>query len=253
MHHGCHFGRTVYALCNFQALLTNGLLQMGKLADIPEENFTVEYHFFSHWQAMVLTKGSFRERWEHCVFEELLRSVPGLEECLLHGSEEEVSVLKSGPVLGSIFDRTRTGPLRTGPGPDQSTFKTGPRLIQDQAGLVKYIHIHMYCILNRVYIYCYQHRHHSRLINQCSNTFNPVISAVVNLAYIWYLIYEFKYVQTLSMNASRLVVQAVWFVWTLFEKCLDFSACMRCCLNIACCSVQTCYTFFSMCLNSLSL
>ena len=61
-----------------------------------------------------------------------------------------------------------------GPGPDRSTFKTGPRLIQDQAKLVQYIHIHMYLIRNRVYIYCYQHRHHSRLINQCSNTLNNV-------------------------------------------------------------------------------
>ena len=66
---------------------------MGELADVPEENFTAEYHFFSHWQAMVLTKGSFRERWEHRVFEELLRSVPGLEERLLHGSEEEVDIV----------------------------------------------------------------------------------------------------------------------------------------------------------------
>ena len=32
----------VYALCNFQVLLTNGLLQMGELADVPEENFTAE-------------------------------------------------------------------------------------------------------------------------------------------------------------------------------------------------------------------
>ncbi|KIM50296.1 hypothetical protein SCLCIDRAFT_72007, partial [Scleroderma citrinum Foug A] len=60
--HGHHFGRTVYALCNFQVLLTNGLLQMGELADVPEENFTTE------------------ERREHCVFQELLRLVPGLEE-----------------------------------------------------------------------------------------------------------------------------------------------------------------------------
>ena len=37
----------------------------------------------------------------------------------------------------------------------------------------------------------------------------------------------------------------------LLKHCSNFSACTCCCLNIACCSVQTCYTFFSMCLNSV--
>jgi hypothetical protein len=46
VHYGRHFGRTVYALCNFQALLTNGILWMGELADTPEENFTAEYFTF---------------------------------------------------------------------------------------------------------------------------------------------------------------------------------------------------------------
>jgi hypothetical protein len=40
--HGRHFGRTVHALCSVQALLTNGLLRMGELADEPEEAFTLE-------------------------------------------------------------------------------------------------------------------------------------------------------------------------------------------------------------------
>ncbi|KIM54554.1 hypothetical protein SCLCIDRAFT_30996 [Scleroderma citrinum Foug A] len=48
---------------------------MGELADVPEENFTVE------------------ERREHCVFQELLKSVPGLEEHLMEGSEEEVDTI----------------------------------------------------------------------------------------------------------------------------------------------------------------
>lgn len=42
-HHGRHFCRTVHALCNVQALLTNGILRMVELADEPEENFTAEY------------------------------------------------------------------------------------------------------------------------------------------------------------------------------------------------------------------
>ncbi|KAG1884433.1 hypothetical protein F4604DRAFT_1521323, partial [Suillus subluteus] len=62
VHYGRHFGQTIHALCNFQALLTNGILQMGELAETPEENFTAE------------------EQCEHCVFQELLKSVAGLEE-----------------------------------------------------------------------------------------------------------------------------------------------------------------------------
>ncbi|KAG1850272.1 hypothetical protein C8R48DRAFT_750143 [Suillus tomentosus] len=75
VHYGRHFGRTVHALCNFQALLTNGILQMGELADIPEENFTAE------------------ERREHRVFQELLKSVAGLEECLMQSREDEVDII----------------------------------------------------------------------------------------------------------------------------------------------------------------
>jgi hypothetical protein len=41
--HGRHFGRAVHALCNVQALLTNGLLRLGELAEEPEESFTAEY------------------------------------------------------------------------------------------------------------------------------------------------------------------------------------------------------------------
>ena len=43
VHHGRHFGRTVHAMCNIQALLTNGILRMGDDADIPEEDLTHEY------------------------------------------------------------------------------------------------------------------------------------------------------------------------------------------------------------------
>jgi hypothetical protein len=40
---GRHFCRTVHALCNIQALITNGLLRIGEQADEPEESFTAEY------------------------------------------------------------------------------------------------------------------------------------------------------------------------------------------------------------------
>jgi hypothetical protein len=36
------FGRTVHALCSVHALLTNGILRLGELADEPEESFTAE-------------------------------------------------------------------------------------------------------------------------------------------------------------------------------------------------------------------
>jgi hypothetical protein len=42
IHHGRHFGRSVHAFCNVQALLTNGVLRMGEQIDEPEESFTYE-------------------------------------------------------------------------------------------------------------------------------------------------------------------------------------------------------------------
>jgi hypothetical protein len=43
VHHGRHFGRTVHALSSISALINNGILRMGELADQPEETFTSEY------------------------------------------------------------------------------------------------------------------------------------------------------------------------------------------------------------------
>lgn len=42
IHFGRHFGRTIHAFCNINALITNGLLRLGELADEPEEAFTIE-------------------------------------------------------------------------------------------------------------------------------------------------------------------------------------------------------------------
>jgi hypothetical protein len=42
VHHGRHFGRTLHAMTNVKALLTNGLLRLGELAEQPEETFTAE-------------------------------------------------------------------------------------------------------------------------------------------------------------------------------------------------------------------
>ncbi|KAG2039132.1 hypothetical protein BDR03DRAFT_933333 [Suillus americanus] len=62
--HGRHFGRTVFALCNYPSLLTNGILRLEQLEDTSIEDFPAE------------------ERREHLVFEKLLDSYPGLLERL---------------------------------------------------------------------------------------------------------------------------------------------------------------------------
>jgi hypothetical protein len=41
--HSRHFCRTVHALCNIKALLTNGLLLLGEQADEADEAFAAEY------------------------------------------------------------------------------------------------------------------------------------------------------------------------------------------------------------------
>lgn len=43
VHHGRHFGRTVFALCNFQALLNNGIMRMVELPDRPLESLSPEF------------------------------------------------------------------------------------------------------------------------------------------------------------------------------------------------------------------
>ncbi|KAG1816963.1 hypothetical protein DFJ58DRAFT_610751, partial [Suillus subalutaceus] len=57
-----HFGHTVFTLCNYPSLLTNGILRLEQLEDTSIEDFSAE------------------ERREHLVFEKLLDSYPGLLE-----------------------------------------------------------------------------------------------------------------------------------------------------------------------------
>ncbi|KAG1896427.1 uncharacterized protein F5891DRAFT_1130266 [Suillus fuscotomentosus] len=64
--HGRHFGRTVFALCNYPALLTSGILRLQELQDSPIEDYPAE------------------------VFMELIDSYPGLLERLTNGDEEDV-------------------------------------------------------------------------------------------------------------------------------------------------------------------
>ncbi|KAH7917879.1 hypothetical protein BV22DRAFT_972081, partial [Leucogyrophana mollusca] len=88
VHHGRHFGRTVHALCNVQALITNGILRLGELADEPEESFTAE------------------ERREHRVFRSLLQMVPGLEERLMTGDAEDAVVIAELVQKGAASSRS---------------------------------------------------------------------------------------------------------------------------------------------------
>lgn len=90
VHHGRHFGRTVHALCSVNSLLTNGILRMGELVDQPENVFTHEYVLVCKTWLIMTFAITCRERKEHRVFDQLLQMVPGLEDRLLNGSDEEV-------------------------------------------------------------------------------------------------------------------------------------------------------------------
>lgn len=88
VHHGRHFGRTVHALCNVSSLLNNGILRMGELSERSEDTFSHEYTLSPH----ICMKNSFiptRERREHRIFKHLLRMVPGLEDRVMEGSDED--------------------------------------------------------------------------------------------------------------------------------------------------------------------
>ncbi|KAG1840660.1 hypothetical protein C8R48DRAFT_781677 [Suillus tomentosus] len=69
--HGRHFSRTVFALCNYPSLLTNGILRLEQMEDVLLEEFPAEAARTS-------------------CFEQLLDSYPGLLDRLKDGSEEEI-------------------------------------------------------------------------------------------------------------------------------------------------------------------
>ncbi|KAG2746209.1 hypothetical protein P692DRAFT_201841031 [Suillus brevipes Sb2] len=78
--HGRHFGRTVFALCNYPALLTSGILRLEELQDSSVEDYPADV------------------RREHRVFMELVDSYPGLLERLTNGEEEDIILV--GELLG---------------------------------------------------------------------------------------------------------------------------------------------------------
>jgi len=53
VHHGRHFGRTVYAMCSVHALITSALARMAEDEDVPEESLTFE---FVEWLILFLSK-----------------------------------------------------------------------------------------------------------------------------------------------------------------------------------------------------
>ncbi|KAG1730042.1 hypothetical protein EDD22DRAFT_960787 [Suillus occidentalis] len=85
--HGQHFGRTVFALCNYPALLTAGILQLEELQDSPIEDYPAE------------------------VFMNLIDSYLGLLDRLTAGEEEDV--IHIGELLGKGASGARGDDTKT--------------------------------------------------------------------------------------------------------------------------------------------
>ena len=96
MHHGRHFGRTVHAFCNVSALVRNELLRLRALVDKPEEEPEAEEQLTNECvmasaQACSRSLQIDREQQEHQVFNLLAQMVPGIEDCLVEGIDEDVA------------------------------------------------------------------------------------------------------------------------------------------------------------------
>ncbi|KAG2071134.1 hypothetical protein BDR04DRAFT_1117910 [Suillus decipiens] len=76
--HSRHFGQTVFALCNYPALLTASVLQLVELEDSSIEDYPVE------------------------VFMELIDSYPGLLARLMDGEEEDIILLGEFVLIGQM-------------------------------------------------------------------------------------------------------------------------------------------------------
>ncbi|KAG2122018.1 hypothetical protein BD769DRAFT_1629280 [Suillus cothurnatus] len=91
--HGHHFGRTVFALCNYPSLLTAGILRLEELQDSPIEDYPADV------------------RREHRVFMELIDSYPSLLDRLTNGEEEDV--IHVGELLGKGASGARGDDTKT--------------------------------------------------------------------------------------------------------------------------------------------
>ena len=108
VHHGRHFCRTVHALSNMNALLTNGILWAQDHSEEPAESFTAQYADPFNFNLELFTE-SYRERKEHEVYLALLRMVPGLEERLMTGDTE--TVMRSPICYSRKFHFSSTFPV----------------------------------------------------------------------------------------------------------------------------------------------
>ncbi|KAG2094638.1 uncharacterized protein F5147DRAFT_584979 [Suillus discolor] len=91
--HGRHFGRTVFALCNYPALLTSGILRLEELQDTPIEDYPADV------------------RQEHRVFIELVNSYPGLLDHLMNGEDEDI--VHVGELMGKGASGARGNNTKT--------------------------------------------------------------------------------------------------------------------------------------------
>ncbi|KAG1872154.1 hypothetical protein F4604DRAFT_1881018 [Suillus subluteus] len=91
--HGRHFGRTVFALCNYPALLTAGILRLEELQDSPIEDYPADV------------------RREHRVFMELVESYPGLLDRLTNDEEEDI--IHVGELMGKGASGVRGDDTKT--------------------------------------------------------------------------------------------------------------------------------------------
>ncbi|KIM88178.1 hypothetical protein PILCRDRAFT_51494, partial [Piloderma croceum F 1598] len=91
VHHGRHFCRTIHAMCNIHALLTQSIIRA--VEQTADDDLSDD------------------ERREHRVFKRLLNLVPNLEERIMTGSEEELTevadLLRKG-ATGARGDDTKT-------------------------------------------------------------------------------------------------------------------------------------------------
>ena len=90
IHHSHHFGQTIHTLCHVQALLTIGIICKTELDTMLEETLLTKcistetsnahllygFHFFRDWN-------------KHQIFKQLLQLVPGLQDWISMGNEEE--------------------------------------------------------------------------------------------------------------------------------------------------------------------
>jgi hypothetical protein len=88
VHHGRHFGCTVHAMCNVQALITNGILQMA--AETSEEYLPSQCANSDRFDTNSFLIFLHRARKEYRIFRRLLGMVPHLEERLMECMDDEV-------------------------------------------------------------------------------------------------------------------------------------------------------------------